>query len=432
MNVSRIKETSFSPQVTLRAMLGPLFASLGIMLLSLKNSPIYFDLSFLALAGVLICWKWEQKGLPLALLSLAAFLFYKWMGSEEVLSVWDFGLSISFALAFLITSLSKKEIAEGSEDPPEEVVDVFQSPYASSPPDLVKKYDKVIAEKNRSLDALQKNLGLSQERVQELVKDKEHLAERLREIEGFVAEQKQEREKFLEVISQKAELQELMLNQEKEIARLKTEAISEEDILKQAFFRDLQQQIELNVREKNGLEISLSRLQHDVDAFQTQLSQKSEIIEGHQSKIHDLTGQLESLIDKLKHLEGEKEQLEKELESSDKNLVRSDTSSEGVASPDVKAFSRLQGMHRQLKEQFQEKSEVLDQTRKELFQTEEKLLKVERLFLDSSRYDFHEMIQPMEKHLDELSQLCSRQEEEIKDLEAIVLSFTSSEQVQGR
>lgn len=419
MNVNKVKETSFTPQVTLRAVLGPLFASLGIMLLSLKNSPLYFDLSFLALAGVLICWKWEQKGLPIALFSLAALLFYKWMGGEEALSVWDFGLSMSFALAFLITSLAKKEITEGSEEAPEEVVDVFQSPYAP-PADLAKKYDKVIAEKNRSLDTLQKNLGLAQERLNELQNEKEHLTGRLREVETVFSEQKQERETFLEVLRQKAELQELMQNQEKEIARLKTEAISEEDILKQAFFRDLQQQIEQSAREKSGLEVSLSRLQQELDSFHTQLNQKSEIIEGHQNKIHKLTGQLDSLVDKLKNLENEKEKLEKELEGGDEDSE--------TALPDIKAFSRLQGMHRQLKEQFQEKSEILDQTRRELFQTEEKLLKVERLFLDSNRYGFHEMVQPLEKHLDELNQLCSCQEEEIKNLEEIIESFSSEAQ----
>lgn len=134
------------------------------------------------------------------------------------------------------------------------------------------------------------------------------------------------------------------------------------------------------------------------------------LLEKNQKKIDELTGELEKLTDRLKEIEIEKdklEQLQEDLRSKDKDKCS-------------REFLRERGMHRQLREQFEKKSKILDETRKELFLAHEAKNKLEREYFEEIEIGDSEFIRGLERQIAALEALCNEQSDEIQTLQELI------------
>lgn len=82
--------------------------------------------------------------------------------------------------------------------------------------------------------------------------------------------------------------------------------------------------------------------------------------------------------------------------------------------------AQIEGLYKQLRSQFEEKSKVLIQTRKELFQTQGKLQELEIANKLKEEAFEREEADHLEKNLAALCQECEEMEEEIRLLEALI------------
>ena len=67
-------------------------------------------------------------------------------------------------------------------------------------------------------------------------------------------------------------------------------------------------------------------------------------------------------------------------------------------------FKKIEGKYNQLREQFEQKSEVLNETRRELFKTEERLLELKLQYDESEIYHLSETASLMQKHICQVTQ----------------------------
>lgn len=92
------------------AVLGPfiLMAALFVNLVKGNPSPLYF--SSVALVGLPMCWRWKMKGLLAALLLLGGALTLSLYEVPVQYRFWQVGMGITFALSFIVASLSFEEV----------------------------------------------------------------------------------------------------------------------------------------------------------------------------------------------------------------------------------------------------------------------------------------------------------------------------------
>lgn len=94
------------------------------------------------------------------------------------------------------------------------------------------------------------------------------------------------------------------------------------------------------------------------------------------------------------------------------------------AQVDKRALKRAEGMYRQLSDQFKEKSETLNKTRKELFHAEEQLLKLEKESEENRRFNPSQEELLLEKYILHMDRECSHamhsQETVINQLHEII------------
>lgn len=80
----------------------------------------------------------------------------------------------------------------------------------------------------------------------------------------------------------------------------------------------------------------------------------------------------------------------------------------------------LEGKYKQLREQFQEKSQTLNQTRRELFVSNEKLLKLERDYEELRLFSMNEVEQALESHMQAIEAERESHEREVEVLENLL------------
>lgn len=145
------------------------------------------------------------------------------------------------------------------------------------------------------------------------------------------------------------------------------------------------QEGDLNEYKAKALSLEAGKSQ-ETDHLQTQLNEKSELLALSQAQIQQLSVEKDVLVEKLSQLS----QVIPQAKATDSSaeLIEAD-----------RALRRIKGMYEQLKSQFHEKSQVLDETRRQLFAVEEKLLLSQIEIQEKERYEYSELEAELEKHL---------------------------------
>lgn len=163
-----------------------------------------------------------------------------------------------------------------------------------------------------------------------------------------------------------------------------------------------------------------------LEALERQIAESNQALELHKSMASDSAGKVEALgeqlgdlIDRLKNLQTENDKLQKELDAA---LKPEDEPVEPVGQGDTKELSRVQGLYNQLRAQFSEKSQNLDDTRKLLFHSQESVLALQKEIEEKYVYDQDQTIAAYEKHNLELTAQVKHLESEVAQLEDLIKS----------
>ena len=132
-----------------------------------------------------------------------------------------------------------------------------------------------------------------------------------------------------------------------------------------------------------SLEVSKSQ---EIDGLQAQLKEKSELVAITNVQIQQLSNEKDALAEKLHQFSHAIPQ-DRPIDST-VELVEAD-----------RALRRIKGMYEQLKSQFHEKSTILDETRRQLFLVEEKLLLCQIESQEKERYEYSELEAELQKQL---------------------------------
>jgi hypothetical protein len=159
-------------------------------------------------------------------------------------------------------------------------------------------------------------------------------------------------------------------------------------------------------------------------------SQKDEFVEESQLAQESALKNLQALEEQKKAFESEEKQLKKELIAAQEALLTLQqlpvqTTIIADSSKIKQALAQTEGALAQLRIQFAEKSQILSQTRKELFQTEGKLLVLQRELVAKQSDPNREEALLLEKMIMELIDEIEQQEKEITELEALILHVLS-------
>lgn len=357
--------TDIKPSIL--SIVGPAFVLVSILLLVIKESPFYIDLSAVAMAGLLISWRWKVRGALIASFVLAAVLTYDFFVEGDAIGLWEAGLSFSIAIAFGVTALASAETLET----------------------IRRASEQALLEMEEWEKKLTETLGFKERLEAEAVVKADHVEELKKQLKSAHAEAEQQKRLFS---MSRDEIAHLLSQREK----AELQAI------------DLRRQLNLEKEKKDELAQHFKALQIGSEKTLEQYAKKIEEAEG---TIQDLAGQLHSLADKLKALQGEKEQLEKELDAALKPSEELLDHAQG---------GRYVGLYKQLQEQFSEKKAQLALARSALFMREEELLLLKQQWIEEEEFDSSgEMAQLFEAQSVLLKRVLA-QEEEIVALEEIL------------
>lgn len=457
------EERSFGSQIHLWSILGPFLTVLGASLVTIAEFPGHQLFFWCSIVSILVCCRWKILGFSISFTVLASILGHQYYSGQITDHVWYLSVNFSVLLSLFITSLSYQEIENYFYELMSEA-SILPIPALENSEEAAAKFNALEeqcrlleAEKTSQLNLLEevkKDLG---DQLAEIKEEKEKLFVQLLALEKNTINQDQlaalevglkakEQELFnanFRLASAQEDLQQVQSRQlelSRENERLKEEYEShaelankaqEAELTYQSMIQELNDHIETMDMEKDLLEKTLARLQGEYEMLQErgvlvneelqQIQQQHELQQGEwQAKLQNLEQQIS--------LYQEKQELERIAKPAS---LQADLQRIAVTSPstELKAVT----LYQQLREQFAEKSAVLDETRKELFRAQERILELEKV-QEEHQYAWNHEEERMYRHCQslsfELEQLEKNYIEEIENLEELLQRQLECQNVQ--
>ncbi len=350
------KEEKIDKNILFWVLLGPLFLLTTLFLTSFAPIPSK-DLFVFSLLAIVFCQKKKQTGLFYSLLALVILSFYKHFFQISQGHLWQLGIEFSLSLGIFIS--------------------YFSFEHAS---DIIKSYDLQKNTQNESLEKMEqelkkeadfhsrqhKNFQYEIDRVNFQLEEKnleigalKKLAENLR---GSLKDIDLEKERILKEAKEK----------EKQIALLR-ETIDE--------YKEQVQTLMENesFEELNNLKIEKEKIESFSKIIERKLEEKTLL---HQEKEAELKkmlvleseykNKIEKLLEEKQNLENLL-QKEKETALNEKNNTEISPEEKMSYESKISELKKIQSLYSQLKVQFEEKKKLLEETRKELFRSNEKI-----------------------------------------------------------
>lgn len=458
-------QRNISLQVQFWAFLGPLISLVTMMVLFVKGSTQAHYLSFATVAGVLTSWKWKERGFLFSCVAILAFYIYQYGDMHPDERLWNLGMSFAMAIGFGITALTYQEVDDlVSAADEEENVDELKATLKLVQQEIAAKHEQIesyhqlvetarqevskVSQQHQKLlkDFLDKQLECSQlqEKLSNSVsqgdaaflqhqlhtaQERIHLLSEQQALSSELGEALAKREE--EIVSLKNQIQDL----EHELARVleeKSNQIHMEKLENQQIVHEMQmqvQQVEAHLMSKDQ---ELAQRQIHIQGLEKQESEYKVMLQEKESQLAAKLEQIQLLQmqeDELKNLLKEKEAIlvskQAEIQSLQRELEEKAAIPVTFEEYSTGEVRRLEGMLKQLKAQFEEKSATLDQARKELFYTQEKLSGLQREYEETRIYDVDENTQAMQSYIKSIIIESERLEEEVASLHEVINSLTA-------
>lgn len=409
--------------------LGPCILLLTCIIAFLQplKQPSY--LPVIILTGILLCWKWHRYGLIASLFFsfILLLFFYNTIPSDE--RFWQLGMTTATNLGLFVLVLSLEEAEAVNK-----ILYSDQQVLQSNVLELngkVEELSSVISESTHQLSLKEKLIDICREELDAFSQRKEQLLEELLEQKkGLICSKerldKAQREmqiksKALEELQQLLGEQRLLITNTQDEARLCHQQIRtithDMEVAKEIHFsqqvgnektiKNLNEKNEGLSREKSALQISLQRLQSEFEALHQQQIVKNALIDEQQRTLEAL---------KSAAVDGDSLKLCKECAVLRKSLEELVQEKEAIA----KEKNHVLSLHKQLREQFDGKSSVLNQTRCELFHTRERLFALLREKEEAEKFSKDPEADLLENYLLQVSREHETANQEIFALEQLV------------
>lgn len=384
---------------------GPASVLCSLMLLVIKESPFYIDLTVVAMTGLLIAWRFKLRGALASITLLASVIAYDFWIERDPIGLWDLGLASSIALSFVITALASAETLERMKKASLNAIAEVQS--------WEEKFSELIGAKQ----AVEGDLVIQRDRLLETERKASTHAE---EAEKFSRLLSLARSELLTEVSKREEAERQVIALAAQAAA-NTKSVQLLSIAQQEFLAESAKREEAE-RRASSLNIELSKATEQVDDQKQllkaiQLASEKKIEEllsklaQSESALQGLAGQLEELAERLKALQGEKEQLEQSI---------GEALSPEMTVPDEPQGGRYVGLYKQLREQFDDKQTQLLQARNERFLLEQKLLELEKAYEEEDLFDASGLMKEASRKFQILHAQILAQQEEIDLLEQLI------------
>jgi len=462
-------------QIQFWSLLGPFFLLLSVAVLIFKISAHwYFPLT--ALFGIPLCVKWRMKGMAAALccLFLLSALSYQSLELDE--RYWHVGLTLAMAFSMIVMTLSLEEgegLVSNLQRESQSRLDncmLLDEKWKAAEREWVLEREKAkmevfsLSQEALSLqDSKQTHLKLAQLAKEELLHFRvqhelllqdlhykklqtSQLQERLEEmdvtIHNFVNSDSEkqiesltdraeilEKEKealTLELQSNKKREQEFsadqarimqVLEKEKEIAEANYALVLEERMVCQKEKETLTLELQSNKKREQEFSADQARIMqvHEKEK-ETAEANYARVLEARlecQKKNEALTLELELYREKELEFKADFTRVKQEMEERQRPVLKSSANTRSV-----------EAMYNQLSQQFQEKCEVLNATRRELFAVNELLYKAKKEYEESHVYDQPDIEKKLQRHIGisakQFEQMCTLFQQEIDELHQVI------------
>lgn len=380
--------------------LGPISMLLSLSLLTLKTPTEFYSLPLTAIVGVGLTSVFRLKGLLGSLGLLFAVAAYEISMNVQTDSLWFIGSTFTMAFSFLITFLTIEEAGEVVGSWREAALKYThemthsESKIQSLEEELTKEKTKLVA-RVKELETEQKSALLQYEtleKIQEL--SRIELISSLSKQDELLEELFSSRHKIKKFEEQSETVSSTLEGHRKLIDKLQNE---------NAMNKEMSAHIQTLTREKDLLESTLSHLQEELD----QLEIAKNTAEAKAQEVREVIVEVPVTVEVP---------VKVEPILSDEFL--------DIPPANESEFRRLFGMHRQIREQFVEKSATLDSTRKELFIVSEKANLLEREIKELEAKESPELLQ-LTGELDRLAQKYESALKEIASLEELISTLNS-------
>lgn len=392
-------ENKLAFQVQFWGLIGPLIALVALFVILIKTPSQSLYLSIATILGILTSLKWKLKGAFIGAFALLVCYIYQYSEITPDEHLWHIGMSVSILTACAITALSLYEM----EDLLHPLIKshLCQMEGISLSKELGVKL-KQIASYELLVEKVKSEIALKNEQHEELFQSflqKEHELS-LTEEKWAQASAKIQREV--------TDLQKSLQIKEEELQQSK----GKEPHVDTPALLELKSTNELLLREKGRLETQLFRTQIDLHQKAQELMNMSEL----QKELDDLKEEKKVLSTQLS-----------ELKEIPRNQPKTQVENETQLLFDLK---KMEGKYHQLREQFELKSNVLNATRKELFKTNEEVL---RLQLEREEREIYllseDEIAMQQYHLSLIADFEQKMKEleiEIQELQKIITTLFNS------
>lgn len=382
-------------------LLGPYLLLLSIILSS-------FNLSLFTSVLLFLCYRFKFKGLLVSLTTLIIYSFYVQVNLEEE-HLWNLGLQLSIALGLIISTCGFEEIRNLisiNEDVKNEDLSLLQ---------------KQLKEKEQQFETTRKNLE------ENLIILKGELNKKAQKILQVSTENENLKKDLEDNIHRKDYLLNELDNKVKEIEQL---TIKQDELFEKiSFLKD-----EEFLHEKN------KNLQKEIDDLKILNEQYKNVKNTISNELIEETKKIDELSSNETQVNNS-DTLEKRIKEKDYQIFKLKEklkntaifSNENVSNDEIlkeyknrlQELSNINSLYSQLKKQFEEKKQILNKTRQELFQAKEKLssFQIKQNDFENLNENERSILNELDEAIDELQKYKS----ENKNLEEIVSLLINKE-----
>ncbi|EKE08718.1 MAG: hypothetical protein ACD_17C00029G0001 [uncultured bacterium] len=421
------------------AIYGPLFLLSSLVIAT--PTVMHVDLFLTAAIGFVLSWRWHVRGFcyALVLLGITSIVKHAFLSDEHL---WFLGVEGSLALAFFITALTAEQGAQWVQSLEsqiaigktsclnlEEALSKFheetgeqQIAYQEKIALVQKELEELRVEHSSILvlnEVLRKKTKEAQHKSQEIAVGMMGLEAQFKVLQGAFAVNNQELERLLNADTMAALNKQLLeeLNEtrfDKEQAHLTNEVFRRQHRVEELRAQDA-------LDEVASLKELLSATHEQVRKVEGVRKAQEDVFQKEKTELLQQEAAQRALLEKERHAVTERES------AATRRIAELETSQGAerlqYAEGKMAHLSALEPLYKQLKKQFEEKSTVLEETRRSLFLLDTEL---QGLKMDRSALEMSPLAKEMDTELETLAQKILDLEEENQELQELVTLLTKT------